>query len=142
MDVLASIMTFLREYDYLLFPLIVASIAGFTSDKWDKILLWSLSIIYCMDAMLGSTLFCDVSTFYQFNIFINAWVMLILCFVKPLWKQILTQCACLFIIGMNYIEHASPYQTGFYPYIDSIHSWYLELLILIIMVKFKIIKGT
>ena len=137
MDVLTSIMFYLREYDYVFFPIIVAIIAAFTSDNRNRLILWSLSIVYCLDAVLGVAKYSGVSTFYLFNIFINSVVFVLLLFVKPLWKKILLQTSCVFIIWMNYHEHSSVYQTFMYPYIDHIHSWYLELIILVILINSK-----
>lgn len=137
MDVFASIMTYLREYDYLLFPLIVTIIAAFASDNRERLILWSISIVYCLDAVLGTVKYSDVSTFYLFNIFINCAVFLLVVFVKPLWKRVLLHTACAAIICMNYYEHINLYQTFMYPYIDHIHSWYLEVIVLVILIKFK-----
>lgn len=139
MDVLASLLVYLREYDHILFPIIVAMFAWFqlSVDKRSALVLWSMSIIYIVDALIGSMVFNDVSTFYKFNVVVNCIVMLILLLQKELWKKVSTGGMCLFIILMNIHEHLNEYQTFMYPYIDGIHSWYLEILILIILIKFK-----
>jgi len=139
MDVLALLMYHLKGYDHIIFPVIVAILAAlqFKGDKRSALVLWSLSIIYTIDAVLGSSVFNSASTFYKFNVCVNMIVMLILMLQKDLWKKILTGLMCLSVILMNLHEHFNEYQTFMYHYIDTIHSWYLEFLILVILIKFK-----
>jgi len=139
MELLALLMSYFKSYDYIVFPLIVALLAGyqFKEDKRSALVLWSLAIVYTVDAVLGSMVFNSASNFYKFNIAVNTVVMTILMFQKQLWKKVVTGLMCLFIILMNLYEHVNEYQTSMYPYINTIHSWYLEFLIVIILIKFK-----
>lgn len=139
MDVLASIMFYLQEYDYVFFPIVVAILAAisFKSDKRSALILWSLAVVYTVDAVLGSKVFYDVSMFYKFNVVINSLVFMVLMLQKQLWKKLITGIMCILIVAMNLHEHYSPYQTFMYLYIDSIHSWYLEALTLIVLINFK-----
>ena len=109
----------------------------FKSDKRSALVLWSLAIIYFVDAVLGSKLFYDVSTFYKFNVVINSIVFMIMMLQKEFWKKLTTGMMCILVVVMNLHEHYSHYQTFMYPYIDSIHSWYLEALTLIALINFK-----
>lgn len=139
MDILALLLTYLQMYDRVIFPLVVALFAWFQLrvDKRSAIVLWSLSLIYVVDAFLGGEVFNSASTFYKFNVVVNCFVILVLYLQKELWKKVVTIGMALCIIAMNLHEHFNYYQTFMYPYIDTIHSWYLEILILIVLIKFK-----
>lgn len=139
MDVLASILFYLQEYDYVFFPIIVAIIAAFsfTRDKKAALLLWSLATIYTIDVVIGTVKYSDVSTFYLFNVFINLIVFSLLSLVDHSKKRIVLWVMCCCIILMNAYEHFNMYQTFLYPYIDTIHSWYLEVLVAALLIDFK-----
>lgn len=142
MDVLASIMIYLQEYDYVFFPIIVAIIAAFSfkRDKKAALLLWSLATVYTVDAVIGTVKYSDVSTFYLFNIFINLVVFSLLYLVDHSKKRMILWGMCGCIILMNAYEHFNTYQTFLYPYIDTIHSWYLEVLVAALLIDFKRIQ--
>lgn len=139
MDVLASILFYLQEYDYVFFPIIVAIIAAFsfTRDKKAALLLWSLATIYTIDAVIGTVKYYDVSTFYLFNVFINLVVFSLLSLVDHSNKRLVLWVMCGCIILMNVYEHFNMYQTFLYPYIDTIHSWCLEVLVAALLIDFK-----
>lgn len=139
MDVLALIMYFLRQYDYIIFPIIVALFAGISSltKGSNTILLWSFALIYSVDAFLGTLKFNGVSTFYLFNIFINLLNIILFYYLVTEWKKYVLITLCNLIILMNTYEHFNEYQTFIYPYINTTHSWYLEVLFAILIIDFK-----
>lgn len=132
-------MSLLKQYDYVIFPIMIALFAGIPSltKGNNPLLLWSFALIYSVDAFLGTLKFSGVSTFYLFNIFINLLNMILFYYLVTEWKKYVLITLCSLIILMNVYEHFNEYQTFIYPYINTIHSWYLETLAIIVLINFK-----
>lgn len=139
MDALALLMSLLKQYDYVIFPIIVALFAGISSltKGNNTLLLWSFALIYSVDAFLGTLKFSGVSTFYLFNVFINLLNIILFYYLVTEWKKYVLITLCNLIILMNAYEHLNEYQTFIYPYINTIHSWYLEVLFAALIIDFK-----